>query len=297
MEKVKLSNRLESIVGMVTPKSRVCDVGCDHAFTDIALVQRGIAVKALAMDVKEGPLERAKEHIAEYGLEDLIVTRLSNGLKKYSIGEADSLIISGMGGPLMQSILSENWNNTRDFKEMIFSPQSEIYEFRCFLKKNGIEIIDEDMVKEDGKYYTIIKCKFKKNSSMKKLLSAEDMCEGAADASCTEAESAGNALCTEAEAAGNASCTEAEATGNASCTETEAAGNTARENLSFGPKLIEKRSQVLRMFLSEDKRKKEAILNRLIATAENSAKNLKRIGELTDEINMIKNVLARMGEG
>ena len=275
MEKVKLSNRLESIVGMVTPKSRVCDVGCDHAFTDIALVQRGIAISALAMDVKDGPLERAKEHIAEYGLEDLIVTRLSNGLKKYSIGEADSLIISGMGGPLMQSILSENWNNTRDFKEMIFSPQSEIYEFRCFLKENGIEIIDEDMVKEDGKYYTIIKCKFKKNPSMKKLLSAEDMCEGAADTACTEAESAGNV----------------------SCTEAESAGNTAREDLSFGPKLIEKRSQVLRMFLSEDKRKKEAILNRLIATAENSAKNLKRIGELTDEINMIKNVLARMGEG
>ncbi|MCR4989411.1 MAG: class I SAM-dependent methyltransferase [Lachnospiraceae bacterium] len=151
---------METIVSMVTPKLKVVDVGCDHAFIDIALVERGIAPSALAMDVKKGPLEHADENIREAGLSEKIKTRLSDGLQKYERGEADCLIISGMGGPLIQKILLsdlERLDNMRDFKEMIFSPQSEITEFREFLSSSGYRITDEDMVCEDSKYYNVIK--------------------------------------------------------------------------------------------------------------------------------------------
>ena len=142
---------------MVTPRNKVCDVGCDHGFVSIALVERGISPSALAMDVNKGPLRRADEHIHEAGLENRITTRLSDGLKEYSIGEAQTLIIAGMGGALIRQILEREEEKTRSFDELILSPQSEIPEFRMFLSNFGYEIKDEEMVLEDGKFYVIIK--------------------------------------------------------------------------------------------------------------------------------------------
>ncbi len=154
---IHLSGRMERIVSMVTPGNPVCDVGCDHGFISIALVQRGIAPRALAMDVKEGPLRNAWEHIRDAGLSERIDTRLSDGLAGYRKGEAGTLIIAGMGGKLMTGILSEYPDRTRDFTELILSPQSEIPEFRAFLREQHFRILDEAMVYEDGKYYTVIR--------------------------------------------------------------------------------------------------------------------------------------------
>lgn len=142
---------------MVTPKNSVCDVGCDHGFVSIALVDRGISPRALAMDVNKGPLSRADLHIREAGLSEKITTRLSDGLKEYEKGEAETLIIAGMGGPLIQDILEFNPDKSRSFSELILSPQSEIPEFRIFLSKEGYEITDEEMILEDEKFYVIIK--------------------------------------------------------------------------------------------------------------------------------------------
>lgn len=154
---MRLSNRMEGVIAMVTLHNSVCDVGCDHGFVSIALVERGISPKALAMDVNEGPLCRADKHISEAGLEHKITTRLSDGLKEYEKGEAQTLIIAGMGGPLIQDILSFDKEKSRSFSELILSPQSEIPEFRMFLSESGYEIKDEEMILEDGKFYVIIK--------------------------------------------------------------------------------------------------------------------------------------------
>ncbi len=154
---MNISKRMECIISMVTPGYSVCDVGCDHAFISIALVKRRISPKALCMDINEGPLRGAKEHIDEEGLGELISVRLSDGLKKYVPGEADSLIIAGMGGPLLCDILSENINNTRDFKEMILSPQSEIADCRKYLYQNGFVIANENMVFDEGKFYVVMR--------------------------------------------------------------------------------------------------------------------------------------------
>lgn len=150
---VQLSERLQALADMVTPGNRVADVGCDHGFLSIYLVQQGISPYVIAGDVRPGPLSAAKSHVAEHGLEAYIDTRLSDGLAKYGTGEADTLICAGMGGPLMQRILTDHKEVTLSFKELILQPQSELYEFRIFLREHGFIVREENILCEDGKYY------------------------------------------------------------------------------------------------------------------------------------------------
>lgn len=154
---VVLSERLRSLAKMVTPGNRVVDVGCDHGFVSIYLVQKGISPRVLAMDVRTGPLSRAQEHVAEYGLSDYIETRLSDGLMEYQPGEADTLICAGMGGKLMQKILERQEEKSKSFQELILQPQSELSEFRKFLREHGYKIIYENILCEEGKYYFLMK--------------------------------------------------------------------------------------------------------------------------------------------
>lgn len=153
MAEVILSQRLQALVDMVTPGLRVVDVGCDHGFVSISLVQRGISPRVLAMDVRKGPLSGAREHIAEYGYTDYIETRLSDGLIAYREGEADSLICAGMGGRLMMKILTDSREKARGLKELILQPQSELSIFRRFLREEGYQILDENIICEEGKFY------------------------------------------------------------------------------------------------------------------------------------------------
>lgn len=155
--RITLSDRLKAVADMVTRNHRVVDVGCDHGYVPIYLVQRGISPEVIAMDVKEGPLQRAREHVARAELLAYIALRRSDGLSAYKPGEADTLICAGMGGRLMRKILEAEPQKTEDFKELILQPQSEIPVFRKFLKDRGYAICQEDMVWEDGKFYPVIK--------------------------------------------------------------------------------------------------------------------------------------------
>lgn len=157
MKNVELSARMQALADMVSKQSVVCDVGCDHGFVSIYLVQQEIATKVYAMDVGKGPLERAKEHIKEYELESYIETRLSDGLNALQVGEADCMICAGMGGKLMMRILKEGEEKARAMKEVILQPQSEIALFRAFLRKEGYKVVRENMIYEDGKYYPMMK--------------------------------------------------------------------------------------------------------------------------------------------
>lgn len=157
---IRLSARLTALAEMVPEGRTIADVGCDHGFLDIYLAQMGKIPHALAMDVRKGPLTAAIEHIHEYGLEHMIEARLSDGLEKYLPGEAKVLVCAGMGGPLMQRILTAYPEKTEDFEEMILQPQSEIKEFRVFLRENGYRIMEERILTDEGKYYFPMKvCK------------------------------------------------------------------------------------------------------------------------------------------
>lgn len=154
---VILSARMQAVADMVTAGNRVCDVGCDHGYVSIYLVQKKISPSVLAMDVNEGPLLRAREHVADAGLFEYITLRLSDGLTAYGQEEADTLICAGMGGRLMQRILAQYPSKTKAFKELILQPQSELFLFRRFLRNVGYSIVWEDMILEDEQFYPVIK--------------------------------------------------------------------------------------------------------------------------------------------
>lgn len=142
---------------MVTTGSRVADIGCDHAHTGIWLIQNGIASKVIAMDVRKGPLEKAHENLMLFNLEGTIETRLSDGLEKLNEGEADTVIIAGMGGTLTVEILKKGLKKIAAARELILQPQSDIGMVRHFLRKNGFYVTHEKMCKEDGKFYNSLR--------------------------------------------------------------------------------------------------------------------------------------------
>jgi len=154
---VKLSKRLKAVAAMITPGYRVCDVGTDHAYIPIHLVETGKCTKVLAMDLREGPLERAKSHIQRAGLEGKIETRISDGICNLGEDEADSVVIAGMGGEVILHILKADADKFRNLKELILQPQSDVEKVRRYLRLNGFKIMDEDMVLEDGKYYPMFR--------------------------------------------------------------------------------------------------------------------------------------------
>ncbi len=160
MAEVILSNRMQALTDMVTPGTVITDVGCDHGFVSVYLVQKGISPRVIAMDVRSGPLGHAREHIREYGLEGRIETRLSDGLHSLKSGEAAGMICAGMGGPLMEKILTEGRQQARGFQELILQPQSEIPHFRVFLMEEGYLLMDENIIYEEGKYYFMMKVRW-----------------------------------------------------------------------------------------------------------------------------------------
>lgn len=154
---MELSKRLYAVAGLVTEGASVADIGTDHGYVPIYLVERGIASKVIAMDVNQGPLNRARMHIVGHGLGDRIEIRLSDGLARIRPGEVDTVIVSGMGGPLTIRILQEGKEVADQLNALILQPQSEICRVRRFLTENGYRIEQEDMVLEDGKYYPVMR--------------------------------------------------------------------------------------------------------------------------------------------
>ena len=148
-----LSKRLKTVADLVTKGNIVADVGTDHGYVPIYLVEEEISPYCYAMDVNEGPLNKAKANIIEHELEDKIETILSDGFDVFGDRKADTIIISGMGGDLIVDILSR----ANDFDELILSPHKRSDLVRKFLCRNGYEIADEKMVEDAGKYYPVIK--------------------------------------------------------------------------------------------------------------------------------------------
>lgn len=150
-----LSKRLKTVAEMVTKGNIVADIGTDHGYVPIYLVKSSICPRAYAMDIHEGPLEIAKKNIEENGLQDSICTILSDGMEKLSCGMAESVIIAGMGGDLMIDILKRG-QNIDGVKELILSPHKRIDLVRKYLVEAGWHIVQEKMVTDAGKFYTVI---------------------------------------------------------------------------------------------------------------------------------------------
>lgn len=153
---MKLSDRLEAVLSFVDCEGAVADIGTDHGHVPVELVRRKLVQRALAMDVRKGPLSRAEENIKAAGLEKKIEARLSDGLEKLRPGEAETVIIAGMGGELIIHILEQGKRMWESVEQWVLSPHSEIPKVRQWLWEHKFPIVRESMVCEEGKYYTIL---------------------------------------------------------------------------------------------------------------------------------------------
>lgn len=153
----KIPKRMLVIASLVDSSKVLADVGCDHAYISINLIENGKAERVIASDLREGPLKIASDNIRFVGFEEKIETRLCSGLCGYKPKEVDTILISGMGGMLIREILSESREVVNGADVLILEPQSDLRIVRAYLREIGFVIIDEDMLSESGKYYQIIK--------------------------------------------------------------------------------------------------------------------------------------------
>lgn len=157
---INLGNRMLMAAKMVRKGKTVADIGTDHAYLPAYLILNGISPKALACDVRKGPLENAKKTVEHYGVEDKISLRLSDGFDKIEASEADDFIMCGMGGTLMTQLVSRTpWLKDTQ-KRLIVQPQSHAEDIRRFFVENGFEIISEDACIDSGKLYCAIAAEY-----------------------------------------------------------------------------------------------------------------------------------------
>lgn len=265
---IQLSKRLQAVADLLTENDQesiscVADVGTDHGYIPIYLVEKGICKCAIAMDIRKGPLERAIEHIEEHQLKAYIETRLSDGVAALKEAEADAIVIAGMGGATMQGILEAGVKVIAPGTILVLQPQSEVAEFRQYLQEHGFELLAEDMVCEEGKFYPMMKVRCGRKQPL-----------------------------AEREAAAGTEDSDWEAPENVKMLEIPGwcLGETTAEQkqifMLYGPMLLQQRHPVLKEFLLWQQDQKHKILANLKQNGASDTRN-RRVGEIEAELDMI----------
>jgi len=153
---MKLSGRLAALVVFVPQGARVADIGTDHAYLPIELVEKNIVISAVAGDIHSGPYQVAKDNIKKMGLQHQISVRFGDGLSVLSPGEVDTVVIAGMGGSSIIEILNSIPTVTNSLSRLILQPMTGAGTVRRWLSENKWRVIDEALVQDDGKLYEIL---------------------------------------------------------------------------------------------------------------------------------------------
>ncbi|MFQ8765534.1 MAG: class I SAM-dependent methyltransferase [Oscillospiraceae bacterium] len=150
--KLPISKRLLCCASMVQSGARVADIGTDHGYLGIYLLQTGAARHVIACDLRKDPLENARRNAKLFGVDGEMELRLSDGLEKILPDEVDTVVMAGMGGDLIQRILSQCPWRKREGLQFILQPQSAGNVLRRWLCEDGFEIQREEPV-QDGHFY------------------------------------------------------------------------------------------------------------------------------------------------
>lgn len=150
-----INNRLKAIASLVKEESYIIDVGCDHALLDIYLLKNRKGVRAIASDIKPGPLEQAKQNVKKYQLQAQIKVKQGNGIEPIE-EEVDTVIISGMGGCHINGILKYKTHLLKNVTTLILSPNSDVQKVRKEIGKLGFFIEEEVLIFEKGIFYPIL---------------------------------------------------------------------------------------------------------------------------------------------
>lgn len=161
---VKLTPRLGKIASLVKCNNVVADIGTDHGYIAIHLVQNRISPFVIAGDVNPKPLDCARKNIEAAGLTDKIETRLGSGLTILKPKEAATIIIAGMGGLLISELIQQSLEVAQMAEELILQPMQAQEELRRYIVGAGFKIVKDILVKEDNRIYEIICVKKGKQS-------------------------------------------------------------------------------------------------------------------------------------
>ena len=156
---MQLDERLRAIASFVQQGTVLADIGTDHAYLPIYLLEQKKILNAIATDVSDGPLLAAKSSIAAAGFQELIQTRKGDGLSPLSAGEVETITIAGMGGSTIAGIIARNMPVAQAVDNFILQPMGESRTLRRFLYQNAWVIDDEVLVREAGHLYQILSVK------------------------------------------------------------------------------------------------------------------------------------------
>lgn len=156
----QLGPRLALCAGLIRGGRPLCDVGTDHAYLPIWLLKSGAVPRAIASDVNPGPLETAAANARRYGVADRLILRQSDGLRAIEAGEAEDIVIAGMGGELILRIVEEApWLRGGE-KQLVLQPMSSARDLRLGLRELGFEVLEEHAVEDGGRVYTAFSCRY-----------------------------------------------------------------------------------------------------------------------------------------
>ncbi|CJB52681.1 Bcl-2 family protein [Streptococcus pneumoniae] len=152
-----ISKRLELVASFVSQGAILLDVGSDHAYLPIELVERGQVKSAIAGEVVEGPYQSAVKNVEAHGLKEKIQVRLANGLAAFEETDQVSVItIAGMGGRLIARILEEGLGKLANVERLILQPNNREDDLRIWLQDHGFQIVAESILEEAGKFYEFL---------------------------------------------------------------------------------------------------------------------------------------------
>ena len=152
-----ISKRLSIVASFVPQGAILLDVGSDHAYLPIELVESGKIERAIAGEVVVGPYQSALKNVKAHGLSEKIQVRLANGLAAFEEADQVSTItIAGMGGRLIATILEEGLDKLANVERLILQPNNREDELRVWLQAHGFQIVTESILEEAGKFYEIL---------------------------------------------------------------------------------------------------------------------------------------------
>lgn len=154
---IRLSKRLLAVASFVQHGAVVADIGSDHAYLPSFLIEKGVVQKAIAGEVANGPFESALSNVINLGIEERITVRLANGLAAIEKNDGiDTVTIAGMGGSLIATILKDGRDNLQGVNRIIVQPNIHAKAIREWAIANSWKIVDEKILKEEGKIYEVI---------------------------------------------------------------------------------------------------------------------------------------------
>lgn len=163
-----LSPRLKKIVEMVPECSVLADIGTDHGYVLIELIHANKITKGIASDNKKKPLEKAKKNSETEGVSGDIDFRLGDGLSTLNAGEANGAVVAGMGGILTRDILENSLDIIKEMDFLLLQPAQNPEMLRKYLYEGSFEILDEDIIKEERRFYEYILVRYDENPLVKR---------------------------------------------------------------------------------------------------------------------------------